>query len=92
MNLEQKQARQDKVMLIVVKSVFSLVLLAVLYYLCQDGVKGLEILGLILFVAGLAWFLGLGEKFYVVEGKGTMYNTAIGGAAVLLGAVLIWAA
>lgn len=81
----------EKTVWIIVKAIFALVGGFVLYDLFQKGVKGLEIVGLLLFSAALAWMLGLGEKFYVVEGKGTMYNTLIGAVAALAGLALIFA-
>jgi uncharacterized membrane protein YphA (DoxX/SURF4 family) len=73
----------------IVFAILGLVVLAVLFYLGSTKFSGWDIVGTVLFVGGLAWMVGLGEKFYsVYAGR----NIAIGGAALILGAVLIFLA
>jgi hypothetical protein len=81
----------EKTVWTIVKSIFALVLLALLFYVCQGGVQFLEVIGVVVFCAGLAWMLGLGEKYYIAEAKGSWKNTGIAAALCLAGLALIWA-
>jgi ACR3 family arsenite efflux pump ArsB len=80
----------EKTLWIIVKSIFALVFAFAFYYACQGGLQFAEILGAVVFFLGLAWMAGLGEKYYVVESKGTMYNTGIAAVLCLAGLLLIW--
>jgi amino acid permease len=80
----------EKTVWIIAKSIFALVFAFAFYYACQGGLSFAEVIGAVVFFAGLAWMAGLGEKYYVVEGKGTMYNTGIAAALCLVGLLLIW--
>jgi hypothetical protein len=81
--------KDEKIAWTIVYAIFALVSAFVFYYVFQNGVKFLEIVGSVLWIGGLLWMAGLGKKFYR---KNEWTNVAIAIAAVTLGAILIWAA